>query len=58
MTKPCEMCNENPAVKTQPVQTMPGSFDTKFYDVEMCQKCLENYHGLLDHVWEGKVNHG
>lgn len=46
----CGMREVNPAVRTVSAQTIPGSLDTKFFDVGMCEKCAESYYELLDAV--------
>lgn len=53
MTTNCEACNKNPRTKTVSCQTIPGSLDTKFFDVEMCEKCYQQYCEFMDYAWDG-----
>lgn len=47
----CEMCEQSPSVETINVQTIPGSFDTKFIDMKVCANCASDYQNSLSGIW-------
>lgn len=47
----CEMCHERPAYNLASVQTIPGSFDTKFFDMRMCAPCSTEYDEFISEMW-------
>jgi hypothetical protein len=52
--KLCEMCDKHPQTETVKVQTVPGSPDTKFADMEMCHECAKDYQDFLGWAWKQK----
>ena len=47
----CEMCEQKRPTTAVTAQTMPGSFDTKFIEVQMCDECQREYQGTLAQIW-------
>lgn len=47
----CDMCEQRPAETAVTVQTIPGSLDTKFVEMVMCQECADGHQAFQVRAW-------